>query len=146
MAMYITDIPSDYTHVHFGCGNITEDYNVDISNVQYDFDDFVGMPDIKKVLSFGGWSFSTELDTYAIFREGVVDAQRQTFATNVTNFIQESGLDGVDFDWEYPGVPAIPGIPAGSESDGPNYVKFLKMIREALPSEYTISIGAPASY
>jgi GH18 family chitinase len=29
---------------------------------------------------------------------------RTTFATNVAKFVKDEGIDGVDFDWEYPGV------------------------------------------
>lgn len=27
----------------------------------------------------------------------------------------DNQLDGVDFDWEYPGAPDIPGIPPGGK-------------------------------
>lgn len=39
-----------------------------------------------------------------VFREGVKPANRQTFANNVVRFIVDQGLEGVDFDWEYPGM------------------------------------------
>lgn len=55
-------------------------------------------------------------------------------------------MDGVDFDWEYPGATDIPGIPPGSPEDGANYLEFLKMMRSALPPQYSISIAAPASF
>ena len=58
----------------------------------------------KKILSFGGWAFSTEPATYNIFREGTRKANRQLLAQNIADFINEHELDGVDIDWEYPGV------------------------------------------
>lgn len=61
-------------------------------------------------------------------------------------FVVNNNLDGVDFDWEYPGAPDIPGIPAGSPDDGPNYLAFLQELRSILPSGKTISIAAPASF
>ena len=67
------------------------------------FEDFKKLTGVKKIISFGGWSFSTEADTFPIFREGVTAAQRQTFANNVVKFVVDNNLDGVDFDWEYPG-------------------------------------------
>jgi GH18 family chitinase len=135
-----------YTHIHFAFAGITDDYNVDVSVVQEQFNLLKTVKGKKRILSFGGWSFSTEADTYPIFREGVSDANRQKFANNVVAFIEEHGLEGVDFDWEYPGALDIPGIPPGSEKDGANYVKFLKMVREALPDDKSLSIAIPASY
>ena len=55
-------------------------------------------------------------------------------------------LQGVDFDWEYPGPSIITGIPSGSPDDGANYLAFLKEMRAALPDGYSISVTAPASY
>jgi hypothetical protein len=47
------------------------------------FDEFKQIRTSKRIVSFGGWSFSTEYDTFPIFREGVTPEQRQRFATNV---------------------------------------------------------------
>jgi chitinase len=44
------------------------------------------------------------------------------------------------------GAPDIPGIPAGSPNDGPNYLEFLKAVRRRLPQGKTIGIAAPASF
>lgn len=81
-----------------------------------------------------------------IFREGVTEENRNTLAANIAAFVTDNALDGVDFDWEYPGEPDIPGIPAGSDEDGDNYLAFLKVVREKLGSDKIISIAAPASY
>ncbi|KAJ5185781.1 class V chitinase [Penicillium cf. griseofulvum] len=138
-----------WDHIHFAFANVTEDFDVDISTVKKEFDQFRGYssPGKKpKVLSFGGWSFSTDLDSYAIFRKGVTDEQRSLFATNVVKFADDNDLDGLDFDWEYPGAPDIPGIPKGDVDDGDRYLQFLKEVREKLPSEKTLSIAAPSSY
>ena len=99
-----------------------------------------------KVLSFGGWSFSTDLDSYAIFRKGVTDEQRSLFASKVVEFADDHGLDVLDFDWEYPSAPNIPGIPKGDPGDGDRYLKFLKEVRSKLSSEKTLSIAAPSPY
>jgi chitinase len=101
---------------------------------------------VKRIVSFGGWSFSTNFDTFPIFRVGVTAAQRQSVATKVAAFVVSNGLDGVDFDWEYPGAPDIPGIPPGSPQDGPNYLSFLQLVRAALPAGKTIGLAAPASF
>ncbi|RJE17560.1 hypothetical protein PHISCL_10105 [Aspergillus sclerotialis] len=137
-----------WSHVHFAFANVTEDFDVDVSSVKDEFEAFTKLKTPRaqpRVLSFGGWSFSTALDSYAIFRKGVTDAQREKFATNVVNFAKDNNLNGLDFDWEYPGAPDIPGIPAGDKGDGKRYLEFLKMVRDKLP-EMTLSIASPASY
>lgn len=142
-------IDESWSHIHFAFANITEDFDVDVSAVKDEFEAFTKFTTPRaqpRVLSFGGWSFSTSLDSYAIFRKGVTDAQRQTFATNVVNFATDNNLNGLDFDWEYPGAPDIPGIPAGDPGDGQRYLEFLKMVKNKLPSGMTLSIAAPASY
>lgn len=144
--MDATQIPSDYTHVHFAFAAITSDFNVDLSAVNDQFTKFVAQTGFKRILSFGGWSFSTDQDSFPIFREGVTAAERQTFANNVVAVLNQYNLDGVDFDWEYPGAPDIPGIPPGSPTDGPNYLAFLQTLRSIMPSGKTISMAAPASY
>ncbi|KAF2223869.1 hypothetical protein BDZ85DRAFT_296027 [Elsinoe ampelina] len=135
-----------YTHVHYAFADITPDFRVDISQYPWQFEDFKQLSGIKRIISFGGWSFSTEVDTYPIFREGVTDANRLEFARQVSSFVLAHNLDGVDFDWEYPGAPDIPGIPAGGKNDGANYLRFLQMVRSFLPPEKSVSIAAPASY
>ncbi|OBT82848.1 hypothetical protein VE02_08437 [Pseudogymnoascus sp. 03VT05] len=135
-----------YSHIHFAFATITTDWKVDLTKVQAQFDKFKKMTTkAKKILSFGGWSFSTDADSYPIFRNVVTKENRQAFANNVVSFIKDNNLDGVDFDWEYPGAD-IKGIPPGSKDDGKNYLEFLHMVRDALPSGKTLSIAAPASY
>lgn len=92
-----------YTHIHYAFASITTDFQVDISRYPRQFSEFKTLTGIKRILSFGGWSFSTEVDTYPIFREGVTETNRLLFARNVVSFILAHNLDGVDFDWEYPG-------------------------------------------
>ncbi|KAH8803575.1 hypothetical protein F5884DRAFT_509641 [Xylogone sp. PMI_703] len=146
LQMSVSQIPSGYSHIHFAFAGVTSDFQVDTSGVTEQFQDFVKATGYKKIISFGGWSFSTDTDSFPIFREGVTTANRQTFAQSVVNMITENNLDGVDFDWEYPGAPDIPGIPPGSPSDGPNYLAFLQTLRSMLPAGKTMSMAAPASY
>lgn len=136
---------SKYTHIIFAFGTINSDYSISINQTDQ-FEQFLNLTDVKKVVSFGGWDFSTSSDTYTIFREGVTSTNRALLAQNIGDFVSQYGIDGVDFDWEYPGEPDIPGIPAGSDEDGTNYVAFLKEVRSAIGTDKTLSIAMPASY
>lgn len=70
---------------------------------------------------------------------------RENIADNVAEFLKKWNLDGVDFDWEYPGEPDIRGIPKGSKENGEDYSSFLAILRKKV-SERSISVAAPASY
>ncbi|KAL6876786.1 glycoside hydrolase family 18 protein [Trichoderma novae-zelandiae] len=145
LAMDASQIPGSYSHIHYAFGSITSDFQVDLSQSMDQFEVFANSTGFKRILSFGGWSFSTSADSAPIFRQGVTDANRKTFAQSVVNTINKYNLDGVDFDWEYPGAPDIPGV-ISSPSDGPNYLSFLQDIRAILPTGKSLSIAAPASF
>ncbi|KAM7212489.1 hypothetical protein V8F06_012111 [Rhypophila decipiens] len=138
---------SAYTHIHFGFGTLTQSFEVETGDVlsTYQFEQFKKIGGPKRILSFGGWDFSALPATYMIFRNAVADVNRLKVATNIANFIKKHNLDGVDIDWEYPGAPDIPGIPAGDKDDGARYLKFLVTLKNLLPGK-TVSIAAPASY
>ncbi|WPG98092.1 glycoside hydrolase family 18 protein [Acrodontium crateriforme] len=138
---------SSFTHIYFAFGVLSSSYVVQIPNITtvYEFNLFKQIKGAKRILSIGGWSFSTDPSTYMIFREGVTAANRMTMAINIAKFVNDNDLDGVNIDWEYPGAPDIPGIPAASTDDGVNYLAFLAILRNLLPRK-EITIAAPASY
>lgn len=84
--------------------------------------------------------------TNHIIRNGVKPANRAKFAANVVDFVKKNDLDGVDFDWEYPGATDIVGSEPGTAEDGPNYLEFLKLVKNSLGSNRTLSFAAPASF
>ncbi|EEP79268.1 conserved hypothetical protein [Uncinocarpus reesii 1704] len=147
LRMSVTEIPANkYSHIHFAFATITSSFDVDISDVQDQFRKFVKMSGFKKILSFGGWTFSTEPGTFQRFRDATKQEHRATFVNNLVNFMSGQNLDGLDFDWEYPGAPDIPDITPGSPEEGNNYLAFLQLLRSKLPSGKSISIALPASY
>ena len=70
---------------HFAFADITPDFTVSVSRLQSAYNDFKKLTGVKRILSFGGWTFSTDYDTAPIFREGVTAAQRDAFAQNVVD-------------------------------------------------------------
>lgn len=105
LTMDVTQIDtSQYTHIHFAFANITSSFAIDISGAQDQFDGFKALTGVKRILSFGGWDFSTAPGTFNIFREATKVANRAKFGSNIVAFVKAHSLDGVDLDWEYPGV------------------------------------------
>ena len=83
-------------------------------------------------LSLGGWTGSEP------FSKAVsTDANRQKLAKGMVSAASKWDLDGIDIDWEYPGLPGAGNTHSGD--DTANYLKFLKVLRQQLPSNVTIS-------
>jgi chitinase len=79
-------------------------------------------PQLKILVSIGGWGADGFSDAAA------TDASRATFAQSVDELVVKHGLDGVDLDWEYPGLPG-PGIRHRDE-DKRNFTLLLQTLRE----------------
>jgi len=59
--MAISDIPDRYTIIHWAFADITADFQISISPYEDDWADFIRSTGFKKIVSFGGWAFSTEV-------------------------------------------------------------------------------------
>jgi GH18 family chitinase len=136
----------DFTVIHFAFGYINDDFTVSAKGVEEQFEKFKKLTDVKKIISFGGWAFSNDAPTNHIMRLAVKPANAPTFADNIYNFVMDNDLDGVDFDWEYPGATDIEGGDPGTPEDGPNYLNLLTMVKRRFQSSKTVAIAAPASY
>ena len=117
-----------------------------MTGVQDQWDKFVKLKDVKRVVAFGGWAFSNEPGTSHVIRNGVKPENRAKFAQNIVDFVKSSGIDGVDFDWEYPGATDIDASDPGTPEDGSNYLKFLQTVKSGLGDGKTVSFAAPASF
>jgi len=94
-----------YTIIHWAFAEIhTSNWTVKITDPHNQWEGFKGLEGVKKIISFGGWAFSNEMPTYDILRQAMLPANRALFANNVAAFLAANNLDGVDYDWEYPGV------------------------------------------
>ena len=94
-----------YTDIHFSFAEISKDFDVVIPKNQQDqWDKFKNWSSTapavaRKVVAFGGWAFSTEPETYQIFRDVVKPENRKAFAQKVVDFAKDNDLNGLDFDW-----------------------------------------------
>jgi GH18 family chitinase/LysM repeat protein len=135
----------DYTEIHYSFGIICN-YEVCIQNMTT-FYEFLNITGVKKVVTFGGWAFSTDDSTLHIFGEAV---QQETFVNSAVEFINTYDLDGIEIDWEYPGATDLWGwagsTPTQYPDDGTNYLNMLIMMKAALPTGKSLSIAAPSSF
>lgn len=92
-------------------------------------------PDIKFVLSVGGWG-AGGFSEMAATPEG-----RRAFAISCREAINKHGLDGIDMDWEYP-CSSSAGI-ASSPDDKENFTHLMRDLR-AIAGERIVSIAAGA--
>jgi len=66
------------------------------------------------------------------------DQYRKAFALDCKAFLQAWDIDGVDIDWEFPGL-SWSGAASDPAVDVANHVLLMKQLRETLGSEYLLS-------
>ncbi|KAF2437653.1 glycoside hydrolase family 18 protein [Karstenula rhodostoma CBS 690.94] len=125
-----SNIDGSNTHIHWAFAKVsTDDWTLEIDDPYDQWDQALAVSE-RKIISVGGWAFSTEPGTSTILREAMLEANRDTFATHVVQFLRNNKLDGFDFDWDYPG----------------NYLDFLTVMKSKLHTTKSMSVAAPASY
>lgn len=86
-------------------------------------------PDLKIVLSVGGW------DESAGFSDAAASASsRSAFARSCLDLLTAHDLDGVDLDWEYPVSGGAPGV-VHRPQDRENFTRLLQALRAALDQQ-----------
>ncbi|GAB3781092.1 glycoside hydrolase family 18 protein [Spirosoma horti] len=82
-------------------------------------------PDLKILISIGGWAWSEN------FSDAVVsDTGRVAFAASAVDIVREYQLDGIDIDWEYPGMKGEDNV--FRPEDRENFTLLFKALREQL--------------
>ncbi|CBF79744.1 hypothetical protein AN7613.2 [Aspergillus nidulans FGSC A4] len=137
---------NDYSHIHWAFVSINSDFQISVNDTYNQWEDFISLKGVKRIASFGGWGYSINSASYDVLREAMFPENVDTFIVSIMEFVADNNLDGVDFDWEYPGAADVLNISPGLESDGPNYIAFIKKLRKIFPSDKTISVAAPATY
>lgn len=152
---------NDYTHIHWAFANINSNFKLDIIDPHEQWEDFLALDGVKRIVSFGGWGVTISTVFYEVLRKALDPSNVDRFIANILEFVEQHNLDGVEFDWEYPGVSFhynvlpfaqpfqatdLQAVSFRSPSDGVNYLEFLKKLKKALPQEKDISVAAPASF
>lgn len=110
-------------------------------------------PNVKVLVSVGGWTRGENFHAMASSYDN-----RKIFIDSVISFLKEYPfIDGIDIDWEYPGINRAPdpndqydrGCPGGPE-DKENFTLLLKEIREAYNangmSNKLLTVAVPGGY
>lgn len=93
-------------------------------------------PALKIILSMGGWSGCAECSPVFSSMKGRTD-----FAVSVKKYLQYFQADGIDLDWEYPGIAGFPGH-TYTPQDKPNFTSLIETLRQTLGANYEISFAA----
>lgn len=84
-------------------------------------------PALKIMISIGGWSWSGRFSD-AVFS----DTSRWAFAGSAVDIVNRFGLDGIDIDWEYPGLNGDGNVHRPEDKE--NYTLMFKELRHDLDS------------
>jgi chitinase len=105
-------------------------------------------PEFTVLVSVGGWLWSTNFSDISLTAES-----RRMFIQSVMEFLERYDLDGLDIDWEYPGMAGA-GHPFRAV-DKENFTLLLKELRKQFDEEekkrgrrlyLTIAAGASDDY
>lgn len=129
-------IPAEkLTHINYAFANVADGIVTNMEGrEERDSTNFLKLqelkkrnPELKLLVSIGGWTHSKGFSDAVLTPES-----RKKLTASGIDFLLKYNLDGLDFDWEYPGYPGDnnPYRPEDKE----NFVAMLKSFREALDS------------
>nr|AZS52297.1 chitinase 25-1 [Plutella xylostella] len=130
----VSDLPADLcTHLVYsfigldGEGNLTLAEEIDVGGKSSYIKDFIKLretyPKLKLIVAVGGYNEGSA-DFSKVCNN---DTLRAYFVSNLVQFVEESGFDGLDLDWEYPGQRE-----GSQESDKQAFVDLVRDLKEQL--------------
>jgi chitinase len=93
-------------------------------------------PGLKVMVSLGGWGGCASCSPVFSSKDN-----RKVFARSVKHLSDYFDVDGLDLDWEYPGIEGYPGH-AWKPGDRENFTSLVKELRKTLGKKYIISFAA----
>ena len=96
-------------------------------------------PKLKVLVSLGGWGgCETCSDIFSSKKA------RTEFAISTADIIESFNADGIDLDWEYPGISGYPGHSYKPE-DRENFTDLIIQLRKYMKKDHILSFAAGAS-
>ena len=115
------------THVNYAFANVkdgqvVEGFAHDTENLRVLTGLRAQNPRLKILVSVGGWTWSKAFSDAAL-----TEKSRRRFCESAVAFLRRHDLDGLDVDWEYPGLPGD-NNPHRPE-DGANFTALMRELR-----------------
>ncbi|KLU84766.1 acidic mammalian chitinase, partial [Magnaporthiopsis poae ATCC 64411] len=137
-AFNVEQIPwSKYTDVKYSFAETASDGSLDYTGShEEEIPKFVKAAHangVKAQLAIGGWSGSIHWGNNV-----ATAANRTAFVKTCLDAVKKYDLDGLDFDWEYPGRKGL-SCNTVSPEDSLNFIEFLKELRKAEPKKLWLS-------
>jgi GH18 family chitinase len=138
------------THINYAFANIKDGRVVEgFAHDDENFRVLTGLrqrnPDLKVLVSVGGWTWSGGFSDAVLTGES-----RQRFVESAVDFVRRHDLDGFDVDWEYPGLPGYGNV--NRPEDKKDFTAVMAELRAALDKEgaargrtYLLTFAAGAS-
>jgi chitinase len=138
------------THVNYAFANVKDGRVVE--GFAHDADNFrvltslrAANPRLKVLVSVGGWTWSKDFSDVSL-----TEKSRKRFCESAVEFLSRHDLDGLDVDWEYPGLKGD-NNPHRPE-DGANFTALMRELREHFdramegkPRRWLLTFAAGAS-
>jgi chitinase len=121
------------THINYAFadvkdGRIVEGFARDAENFKLLTDLRRRHPHVQILISVGGWTWSNNFSDAALTAES-----RRRFTESAMDFVRRHDIDGVDIDWEYPGLPGNNNVHRPEDKE--NFTAMMRDLREALDAE-----------
>ncbi len=118
----------NYAFANLKNGQVVEGFSHDAENFAVLNGLKTRNPNLRILVSVGGWTWSGAFSDASLTKES-----RETFVQSAVAFIERYNLDGLDIDWEYPGLIGNGNV--FRPEDKQNYTALLKELRHAFNRE-----------
>jgi len=128
-----------YSFLHLKGNKLAVDNEVDSLTLLNVVNQKKKYPKLKVLVSLGGWGGCKTCSDAFSTEEGRVE-----FAISTANIIESFKADGIDLDWEYPGISGFPGHDYKPE-DRENFTDLVVQLRKYMKEGDILSFAAGAS-